>query len=204
MKVSSIAFSQDDSALAVQAAHSPDAFVEIYRRYYTRVFNYVRYRCEDLETAEDLTAQIFERLLTKIGSYCPERGPFNTWLFAIVRNEVSGQWRNAHRRLWVSIESLWRWPSQEANPEQAAIQTEAHADLLAAIQQLDERERDLLGLKFSGRLTNRQIAELTGLSESHVGVILYRAIRQLREEISGEEQAFITALPAMEHSHERA
>ena len=121
-----------------------------------------------------------------------------------MRNEVSGHWRTAHRRLWVSIESLWHLPSREANPEQAAIQTEAHADLLAAIQQLSERERDLLGLKFSGRLTNRQIAELTGLSESHIGVILYRAIRRLREELSGEEQAFMTALTGMEHSHERA
>ena len=203
MKGSSIALSQDDSALAVQAAQSPDAFAEIYRRYYARVFNYVRYRCEDLETTEDLTAQIFERLLLKIGSYCPQRSPFSAWLFAIVRNEVSGYWRTARRRLWISIESLWRWPSREPDPEQAAVQSEAQADLLAAIQRLSERERDLLGLKFGGRLTNRQIAELTGLSESHVGVILYRAVRRLREEVLAEEEAFMT-LAAMEHSHERA
>ena len=203
MKGSSIAFLQDDSALAVQAAHSPEAFAELYRRYYSRVFNYARYRCEDLETTEDLTAQIFERLLLKINSYCPERSPFSAWLFAIVRNEVSGHWRSAHRRLWVSIESLWHWPSREVNPEQAAIQTEAQADLLTAIQKLSERERDLLGLKFGGRLTNRKIAELTGLSESNVGVILYRAIGRLRDELSGEEEIFM-ALAAMEHTHERA
>ena len=203
MKDPSIAHSQDDAALAVQAAHSPDAFAEIYRRYYGRVFNYVRYRCEDLETTEDLTAQVFERLLVKIGSYCPERGPFGAWLFAIVRNQVSGHWRSAHRRLWVSIESLWRWPSRDATPEQAALATEAHADLLAALRHLSERERDLLGLKFGGRLTNRQIAELTGLSESNVGVILYRAIGRLRAELAGEGDLLVT-LAALEHTHERA
>ncbi|MDT3702970.1 MAG: sigma-70 family RNA polymerase sigma factor [Thermincola sp.] len=44
----------------------------------------------------------------------------------------------------------------------------------------EERERNIIALKFKAGLTNRHIAELIGLSESNVGVILYRAIRQLR------------------------
>ncbi len=55
--------------------------------------------------------------------------------------------------------------------------------MLTAVAGLKERERDLIGLKFAGGLTNRRIAELTGLSESNVGIILYRTIRKLRTEL---------------------
>jgi RNA polymerase sigma-70 factor (ECF subfamily) len=45
---------------------------------------------------------------------------------------------------------------------------------------LGERERDLVALKFIAGLNNRQIAALSGISESNVGVILYRSMHRLR------------------------
>ena len=62
-------------------------------------------------------------------------------------------------------------------------QEKAHEDeraLLTALAGLDARERDVLGLKFAARLTNREIARNLGLRESHVGVIVYRALGKLR------------------------
>jgi RNA polymerase sigma factor (sigma-70 family) len=65
-------------------------------------------------------------------------------------------------------------------PDTTLIGQEMEAELVAALAHLDHRERDVLGLKFAGELTNREIAKLTGLKESHVGVIVYRAIQKLR------------------------
>ena len=61
--------------------------------------------------------------------------------------------------------------------------------LLAALARLPARERDLIGLKFAAGLTNRRIADLTGLTESNVGVILYRTIRRLRTDLDPQEPA---------------
>ncbi len=58
---------------------------------------------------------------------------------------------------------------------------------MAAIGRLDERAQELLALKFTAGLTNRQIAKTTGLSASNVGVTLYRVIRRLRAELDGGE-----------------
>jgi len=55
------------------------------------------------------------------------------------------------------------------------------------VARLSDRERDLVALKFAAGLTNRRIAELTGLSESNLGVILYRAVPRLRAEMSAKE-----------------
>jgi len=172
--------------LAENAQKNPQSFAALFDRYYPRVFNYTRYRCEDTETAEDLTSQVFERLLQKIHQYSAARGPFEPWLFAIVRNIVNDHHRSlkARSRKYssaLSWEDFQYSPAVDPSPESQVIGRESQAELLRALESLDERSRDLLGLKFAARLANRQIAELTKMSESNVGVILYRAIARLRQ-----------------------
>ena len=177
----------NELALVARATAEPAAFAAIYDHYFPRVYNYVRYRVGDAETADDLTAQVFERALANIGSYRPKRAPFAAWLSAIARNTVSDHLRAQKRRRWLSLQVLRDRASAEPQPEEAVIHNETCAELLAAVARLSDRERDLIALKFAAGLTNRRIAELTGLSQSNVGVILYRAVRRLRVELSTKE-----------------
>ena len=50
------------------------------------------------------------------------------------------------------------------------------------LERLPERERSLVALKYGAELNNREIVRQTGLSESNVGTILFRAVNKLREE----------------------
>ena len=153
----------------------------MYDDYFGRVYNYVRYRCELDIVAEDLTALIFERALTRLENFDPDRGPFGAWLFAIARNVVNNYLRAERKRSWLPLDVCYEQPDDMAtSPEESLIQNESQAELLSAISQLSTRDRDLLSLKFGASLTNRRIAKITGLSESNVGVILYRAIHRLR------------------------
>jgi RNA polymerase sigma-70 factor (ECF subfamily) len=179
---SAIAILPDEPALIAQAKAEPAAFAAIYDHYFSRVYNYVRYRVNDAGATDDLTAQIFERALTNIGRYQTERAPFAAWLFAIARNAVGDHLR-ASRRRWLSLDALRDRPDPKPQPEQVAVENESHTALLAAITCLSDRERDLIALKFAAGLTNRHIAELSGLSESNVGVSLFRAMRKLRAEL---------------------
>jgi len=178
----------NERALVGRATAEPAAFAAIYDHYFPCVYNYVRYRVRDAETADDVTAQVFERALVNIGSYRPERAPFAAWLFAIARNAVNDQLRAQRRRRWLSLEVLRSRASAEPQPEEVVTHNESRAELVAAVARLSDRERDLIALKFAAGLTNRRIAELIGLSESNVGVILYRAIRKLRDYLAGNEE----------------
>ncbi len=179
---------EDPAILAIKAAANRDAFAELYERYFKRVYNYIRCRCGDPDTADDLTAQVFERLLYHIEQYRPERGPFEAWLFAVIRNVVNGHYRK-QRSFWLVWENLRRRLAAEASPEERMIQQECSDQLLAALARLDERSRDLLSLKYAAGLNSREISRITRLSEGNVRVIVYRALGQLRAELAAVDRA---------------
>ncbi len=187
--------------LAVEASHSSQAFGALYDLLYARVYNYIRYRCDDQGLAEDLTAQTFERVLKAIASYHPERGPFEPWLFTIARNVVASHRRAQSWRSWLPWEWFQHQPDPEPQPEEAALLHEGEAALLAAIGQLKPQHRDLLGLKYGSGLANPQIATLTGLSEGNVAVILHRAVEALRRVLAPQEALTSTPGCAKEAEH---
>lgn len=170
-----------------EARSHADIFADIFDRYYNRIYKYMRYRLNDIEEAEDLSSQVFEQVMQKIETFHPDRAPFEVWLFAIAQNTVNAYYRRRKRRLWASLENIRDLPSERPNPEAVAVHSEDKGRLLAAITSLDERERNIIAMKFAGRLKNREIAELMGLSESNTGVILYRSLHHLREILKDEE-----------------
>jgi RNA polymerase sigma-70 factor (ECF subfamily) len=167
-------------AIARRASPELHAFIHFYDEYFPRVYNYARYRCGDPACADDLTAQVFERALTRLDDFDPQIAPFGAWLFAIARNLVNNYLRAESRSVWLPIDACERRPDVAAGPEERIIRAESQAALLQALARLSERERDLLSLKFAAGLTNRRIAEIVGLSETNVGVIVYRALHRLR------------------------
>jgi len=164
-----------------EAALDPDELIDQYR---ARIYKYLRYRGLDVDEANDLTSAVFERALKKLASYDPTRGAPNTWLFAIARNMLNSHWRAAGLRRTLPLEAAERQPASDPPPEEVVVRRETRLELIEALVSLDYRERDLIALKFSALMSNREIAGLTGLTESNVGVILFRAVRKLRALLS--------------------
>ena len=65
-------------------------------------------------------------------------------------------------------------------PEEVARDRETITEMRRLVAELGGREKEILALKFGGGLTNRQIASLTGISESNVGTLIYRVLHRLR------------------------
>jgi RNA polymerase sigma factor (sigma-70 family) len=166
----------------------PQEFIALYSQLFPRVYNYIRYRCGDADIADDLTATAFEKALNRLGDYRPLRGPFAAWMFAIARNVVNNHRRAMKHRNWLSLDNLCDFPNHELSPEDGLIHSEIQDALLIAMEKLSERERDLLSLKFAGKFTNRRIHDITGLSESNVGIILYRSLQKLRVILTDPEE----------------
>lgn len=158
---------------------------EQYGEYLPRVLNYMRLRVGDEALAQDLTAQTFERALTRLHTLRDERA-FGGWLFAIARTEIAGHYRR--RKPQVALEYIDSLPASEPSVEGKTEGAETLAALCAAIATLDEREQEIVRLRFVAGLTNRAIGKVMRLREGNVAVILYRALRKLRSILDEREQ----------------
>ncbi|MBC7870558.1 MAG: sigma-70 family RNA polymerase sigma factor [Chitinophagaceae bacterium] len=162
------------------ALADPTSFAMLYDHYISRVYTYIRYRVDNATTADDLTSQTFENALVNLKNYRMEQAPFSSWLFGIAHNVVSRHYRTQRRHQWLSLDRFLNHVSDTPPPEDIAISNEISQRLTLAVGRLRDHERDIIALRFGAGLNNRQIAEITNLSESNVGVILYRSIKQLR------------------------
>lgn len=160
--------------------NDPESFGRMYETHFASVYNYIRYRVREAATADDLTSLTFHKALERRFDFDPERGAASTWLLAIARNTVHDHLRKRSRRLSL-LQDWWRGRTETGpDPESLLIGDQERDRLLAAVAQLPDRDRDLLGLKFGAGNTNRSISVLTGHSESNVGVIVHRALAKLR------------------------
>jgi RNA polymerase sigma-70 factor (ECF subfamily) len=149
----------------------------LYAEEMPRIYNFFRFRVGHGAVAEDLTARTFERAWISRGRYRRDLGLFSTWLLSIARNVAVDHWRS--RRDHVPLEAAAQVAGGE-RPDELAERRSDEARLGLLLAALPERERELIALKYGAGLTNRAIARQTGLSESNVGTILHRTVRELR------------------------
>ncbi len=171
---------QSDEDLVGRAITDNDAFAQLYERHFATIYAYIRYRVDDRASADDLVATVFTQALDRLDSFTPERGIFGVWLIGIARNQLRDHRRRRARWRWIPLDWISDRASRGPSPDAGIELAQRHEAVLSAVERLTERERDIIGLKFGAGRTNREIAEITGLSESNVGVIIHRALGHLR------------------------
>jgi len=159
------------------AAVSDADWEALYARELPRIYNFFRYRVGDGAIAEDLTSTTFEKAWRGRERYRRDLAKFSTWLYAIARNVATDHYRRS--RVEVSIDEALDTPAG-ATPEDEAVQRSDFSRLSVLLAELPPRDREVLALKYGAEKSNREIASLTGLSESNVGTIVHRAVAALR------------------------
>lgn len=158
-------------------------FTYIFESYYKRVYNYIYYQVNSHYTTEDLTSQVFEKIMLKINTYSEKKSPFEVWVFAIARNVVNDYFRSIKKHKLFSIEVIKEFVSKEKGPEEIVLTSETNNELTKALNILNARERNIVALKFGANFKNNKIAEILDITESNVGVILYRSMKKLKKKI---------------------
>jgi RNA polymerase sigma factor (sigma-70 family) len=145
-----------------------------------RVYAYVAYRVGDGPDAEDLTSETFERALRYKRSYDPRKGEPVAWLLGIAKRCIDGQ----GPRIELASEE-----AESPDTSDVEAETVRRLTVAAAVATLDERDRELIALRYGADLTARQIAELLGARTNAVEVALHRALGRLRTTFSEEEDS---------------
>jgi RNA polymerase sigma-70 factor, ECF subfamily len=152
-------------------------FDALYRSSAADVYAYVASLLRDRAAAEDITAQAFERAFRRRRSFNARRGDERAWLFGIARNAALDELRRRKRHAALVVDP-------EDPGAGAAYETpdgERRAAVRAALAGLEPRDREIVALKFHAGLSNAEIAQVLGVSESNAGTRLHRAVNKLRE-----------------------
>src|SRR5215207_7513155 len=163
------------AAVARAKEGDDDALRFLYLSYADNVYGYVCSIVRDEYEAEDVTQQIFAKLMTALGRYEPRLVPFSAWILRVAHNAAIDHVRT---RRPVPCEEV----RCGAGPDYAAGR-ERFADLRLALAALPAEQRDVIMLRFLVGLTPREVAERLGRSEDAVHGLQHRGRRRLRREM---------------------
>jgi len=166
-----------DELIRACQRHDPAAFDQLVDMYSTRLYGFMYKFTDSREDAQDLTQEVFVRVVRMIGTY-EHHDRFESWLFRIAAN--LGRDRLRRLRAAPRMEP-WVDRPEESEPQFGRTPdnlegTEAALRMQACLAKLPEAEREVVLLRFYSDLSFAEIAELMG---TPLGTALARAHRGL-------------------------
>ena len=180
--VSGHPMSSDGELIQRAADGDRSAFEQLYSRYARPVFGLALRRLGDRGRAEDAVQETFASVWRSAGSYKPERGPGAPWLYAVARNAIVDR---ARSRSEIPAE-IPDEPATGPGPPDQAEQNWVAWRVHRALEELPEREREVIQLAYWSGLSQSEVAEFLGLPLGTVKTRTRAALMRLSDSL-GEE-----------------
>jgi RNA polymerase sigma-70 factor (ECF subfamily) len=178
--------SLDEAGWVLRAQRGePLALTYLFEAYFERVYRYVSARVRDPAAAEDVTQEVFERMLLSIHRYQPRGLPFSSWLFRIAHNLVVDQARRADSSERATLRAAQ--PDVEDGPELETLARLEIDELHTLMRRLPEAQRQVLELRFAAQLNIAETARVMERSIDAVKSLQYAALKALRSMVAAED-----------------
>lgn len=160
------------------------AFGELYGKYAGLILRYLYARLRDQEGAQDLTQEVFVRVIKGIGGF-EYRGEksFLGWLYTIANNVLIGQ---ARRKRAISTPLDESIEVVDPRGQEEVLSIYDRVSLQQAINQLTQDQQQVLTLKFFADMTNNEIAATIGRTEGAVKALQHRALQSMQQILARE------------------
>jgi RNA polymerase sigma-70 factor, ECF subfamily len=177
------ASSQDLARLVEQAQQGKrEALEELYLLHFDRIYSYLHMNVGNRHDAEDLTTQVFVKMLESIGKFRWRSAPFSAWLFRIAHNLAMDHFRASKR--WQPEEEVPEPdPGEGSAAEQEALESIGRQSMLELIEKLSHEQQQVLTLKFVFGFANAEVATILGKTEGAVKSLQHRALASLQKQI---------------------
>ena len=158
-----------------------DAWADLYRQFAPAVFRFCRRAMPSREDAEDATSEVFLKVRGKLDQYDASR-PFNAWLYRVAANQCWDLLRRRRVRQDMETGDIETIPLEHPDPGQLErlLAERSAAQVRKGLEQLPNRTRMALTLRYYADMSYDEIAETLGVRRAFVGVLLLRARHQLR------------------------
>lgn len=167
-------------------AGNEDAVEQLIRQYETGVFRLALSVVGDQTEANEVTQETFISALRSLPSY-QEKQSFKAWLYIIALNHSRSHLRKRKilERLRTTLTSIFQVETQkQISPEEALIQSEKEAVIWNSLNQLDERHRIVVVLRYFHELSIAEISEILSVNEGTIHSRLHNAREKLRNALN--------------------
>jgi len=172
----------DTETNIIQRAQTGDskAVGELYMQHHEQIFRYVWSKVADPNLAEDLTGEVFMRMVTRISTYRPTGVPFQAWLYRIARNLIIDHIRKTASNSAVPLENAQILPDRGASPPSLVENKMTIEKLQEALKQIDHDQAEVIRLRFLVGLQVNEVAERLEKTAASVKALQHRGLAALR------------------------
>lgn len=166
---------QPTSETSIQSGNLPAA-EELYLQHHEHIFRFIWSRVQDAPLAEDLTGEVFTRMVANLPNYRDRSLPFRAWLYQIARNLIID-----HHRKEASAQSLKDVANANAvSPEENVEVALTLERVQRALEKIDPAQREVVELRFLAELSLEEVAEAMDKSVAAVKALQHRGLASLR------------------------
>jgi len=170
-----------DAELVAQAqTGQQQAVAQLYRRHRPSIFRYTLAKVRDYQQAQDLTGEIFLRMVDHLPHYQMTGAPFTAWLFRIAHNHVISVSQKEARYQNIPIEEVEIMTGREDNPAMLVEKQLELEWLLAGLNHIDAKQREAVILRFLAGLSLKEVAHVLDRSIGSVKTLQHRGVLALR------------------------
>jgi RNA polymerase sigma-70 factor, ECF subfamily len=183
------------AALIAVSVENPASELEdiegLVERHRVRVLRFIFASVRDMDVAETLTQDCFFKAHRARHSF---RGDctVQTWLMRIAVNLIRDHARRRRLRFWEKVrgagDNLHEWPDRGLSPEDGLSLRQQVQAVWQATGSLSHKQRAVFLLRFVEELEIGEIAQSTGMTENAVNVNLFRAVRNIRKRVGGQQR----------------
>jgi RNA polymerase sigma-70 factor (ECF subfamily) len=178
----------------VKGKYSKADFTEIYSIFYNKILEFLLKKVTNKEIAEDLTEEVFEKIFKTIQDYQWQGISISAWIYRIARNHLIDYYRKQNKykndKSFDDVVNIVE--SNLPSLETELVQNEEDIFLFRALKELDEDEQYLIYYKFFEEMSNTQISQIMGQTETNIGTRLHRIRKKIEKiiKIKSNEQVF--------------
>ncbi|MBC7869479.1 MAG: sigma-70 family RNA polymerase sigma factor [Chitinophagaceae bacterium] len=162
------------------------AITSLYERFAPLIYRYIYYRVSSTADAEDLTTEVFIKMVEALPRYKLTGAPFEAWLYRIAFARVVDFRRRAERRPLADLSD--EMADSKPNPEEQVSRRLEVEALRKALRQLTDEQQHILILRFIEQKSHQEVAEVLGKSMTAVKSAQHRALIQLVAALGSEEK----------------
>ena len=172
-------------------------FAGLYEHFYDQIYRYVSFKVGSPSEGEDITAEVFIRMLESINSFKWQGYPFSSWLFRIAHNLVVDHFRKKGKRRLVTLDTV------ENTLSDSPLDVDSHVDQQLAMQDVKEAmegltdlQKEVISLRFAAGLSVAETARAVGKKDNAVKALQHAGLKKLKKLLSSQiEQVSGAVLP---------